>query len=41
MIVTALRLADVRAVQHAELRFGPGLNLVVGGNGGGKTTVLD
>ena len=41
MIVTALRLADVRAVQHAELRFGPGLNLVVGVNGVGKTTVLD
>ena len=37
----ALRLAGVRAVQQAELRFGPGVNLVVGVNGVGKTTALD
>lgn len=41
MLVTALRLASVRAIQDAELRFGAGVNLVVGVNGVGKTTVLD
>ena len=41
MRVTRLKLTNVRAIRAAELRFGPGLNLVTGVNGAGKTTVLD
>lgn len=41
MIVTELRLANVRAIRTLELRFRPGLNLLVGTNGMGKTSVLD
>ena len=36
-----LKLANVRAIRAAEFRFSPGVNLVVGVNGAGKTTVLD
>ncbi len=41
MRVARLNLANVRAIEAAELRFQPGFNLVVGVNGIGKTTVLD
>ena len=41
MRVTRLKLANVRAIKAAEFRFLPGINLVVGVNGAGKTTVLD
>lgn len=41
MIVSALKLADVRAIHVAELRFLPGFNIVAGSNGVGKTTILD
>ncbi len=41
MIVTRLKLANLRAIQSAEFRFQPGLNLIVGINGVGKTSVLD
>ena len=41
MIVTRLKLANVRAVEAAEYRFQPGVNLIVGVNGVGKTSVLD
>ena len=41
MRVARLKLANVRAIEAAELRFRPGFNLVVGVNGVGKTTVLD
>ena len=41
MRVTRLKLANVRAVEVAELHFQPGFNLVAGVNGVGKTTVLD
>jgi ABC-type multidrug transport system ATPase subunit len=41
MIVTELKLANLRAVELAEFHFQPGFNLVVGVNGVGKTTVLD
>jgi predicted ATP-binding protein involved in virulence len=40
MIVTRLKLANLRAIEAAELRFQPGVNLIVGVNGVGKTTVL-
>ena len=41
MRVTRLKLANVRAIKAAEFRFLPGVNLVVGVNGAGKTTVLE
>ena len=41
MRVTRLKLANIRAVDVAELHFQPGFNLVAGINGVGKTTVLD
>lgn len=41
MIVKRLHLARVRAFDHAEFDFTPGMNLLVGVNGVGKTTVLD
>lgn len=40
MIVTALKLTNVRAIETAEFTFRPGFNLIVGVNGVGKTTVL-
>ena len=41
MRVTSLKLANVRAIETAEFLFQPGFNLIVGGNGVGKTSVLD
>ena len=41
MIVTDLGLANVRGIEAAEFSFQPGLNLIVGVNGAGKSTVLD
>ena len=41
MIVTGLKLANLRAIKAAEFHFQPGLNLIVGVNGVGKTSVLD
>ncbi|MGH2359028.1 MAG: AAA family ATPase [bacterium] len=41
MIVTRLKLANVRAIETAAFTFQHGFNLVVGVNGVGKTTVLD
>lgn len=41
MRVIRLRLADVRRFAEAELRPGPGLNLITGDNGAGKTSVLE
>jgi predicted ATP-binding protein involved in virulence len=41
MIVTKLKLTNVRGVEAAEIVFKAGLNLIVGVNGVGKTTALD
>jgi len=41
MRVTALKLANLRAIETAEFRFQPGFNLIVGVNGVGKTSMLD
>jgi predicted ATP-binding protein involved in virulence len=41
MNITRLQLANMRALEQAELDFMPGMNLLVGVNGVGKTTVLD
>lgn len=41
MIVTRLKLTNVRGIEDAEFAFKAGLNLIVGVNGVGKTTALD
>jgi DNA replication and repair protein RecF len=41
MILSELTLRDVRCVEHAELALHPGLNLIWGGNGSGKTSLLE
>ena len=41
MRVTRVKLANVRAIEVADLHFRPGFNLVAGINGVGKTTVID
>lgn len=41
MIVTQIKLTNLRAIETATFRFQPGFNLIVGVNGVGKTSVLD
>ena len=41
MLITRLDLRNVRNVDDASLELGPGLNLFVGDNGAGKTSVLE
>ena len=41
MIVSSLKLTNLRAIETAEFHFRPGFNLIVGVNGVGKSTVLD
>lgn len=41
MQIQKLTLTNVRAFEHAEFEFQPGMNLLVGVNGAGKSTVLD
>ena len=41
MIVTRLQLRDFRSYERGELRLGPGLTVVSGQNGAGKTNLLE
>ncbi len=41
MWVSDLRIRDVRNIESAEIALGPGLNLFVGDNAQGKTTILE
>ncbi|MBF0285680.1 MAG: DNA replication and repair protein RecF [Magnetococcales bacterium] len=41
MVLEQLALHDFRNIANARLAFGPGLNLVVGGNGQGKSNLLE
>lgn len=41
MHISRLDLQDIRSIQQARLMPGPGLNLLVGENGAGKTSVLE
>nr|CRH07619.1 Putative DNA replication and repair protein recF, putative gap repair protein [Candidatus Magnetococcus massalia] len=41
MYLACLTLRDFRNIEAAELRFGPGLNLITGANGHGKSNLLE
>ncbi|HEX4691730.1 MAG TPA: DNA replication and repair protein RecF [Solirubrobacteraceae bacterium] len=41
MHATRLQLRDFRSYEHAELRLGPGLTVIAGRNGAGKTNLLE
>lgn len=41
MILGRLRIQDLRCLRDAELEFGPGLNLITGANGAGKSSVIE
>jgi DNA replication and repair protein RecF len=41
MILTRLTIQDLRCIEDAELAFGPGLNLITGANGAGKSSVIE
>src|SRR5438093_2561072 len=41
MNIQRLKVAGLRAFDQEEFEFNPGMNLLVGVNGVGKTTVLD
>ncbi|MDD2715664.1 MAG: AAA family ATPase [Candidatus Wallbacteria bacterium] len=41
MMIKHLEITNFRTFKHAEFNFEPGMNLIVGINGVGKTTVLD
>jgi DNA replication and repair protein RecF len=41
MSLTELTVANVRCIEHAELVIAPSLTLVSGGNGSGKTSLLE
>ncbi len=41
MRVTRLQLRDFRSYERGELRLGPGLTVVAGRNGAGKTNLLE
>lgn len=41
MILSSLRLKNLRSHKYLELIFSDGLNYIIGGNGVGKTTILE
>src|SRR6266550_3327520 len=41
MHLTRARLRDFRNYERVEIAFGPGLNVVAGANGAGKTNLLE
>src|SRR4029078_8996083 len=41
MRVTRLQLRDFRSYERGELRLGPGLTVIAGQNGAGKTNLLE
>lgn len=41
MLISKLKLSNIRGIEHAEFTFQPGFNLLIGVNGAGKTTILD
>jgi DNA replication and repair protein RecF len=41
MYIRTLQVADFRSWQHAELEFEPGISVLIGANGEGKTNLLE
>jgi len=41
MQLIELRIKDLRCIEQAELRLNPGINLITGANGAGKTSVIE
>ncbi|MGH8284818.1 MAG: AAA family ATPase, partial [Steroidobacteraceae bacterium] len=41
MILDELSVENVRCLQRTDMRLHPGLNLIWGGNGSGKTSLLE
>jgi DNA replication and repair protein RecF len=41
MSLQSLQITNVRCIQRAELEFAPGLNVISGANGSGKTSILE
>lgn len=41
MILSRLAIQDLRCIEGADLAFGPGLNLITGANGAGKSSVIE
>lgn len=41
MALAELSLQDLRCIESARLEFGPGINLIYGANGAGKTSLLE
>ena len=41
MIVSRVRMTNVRSRHELEVEFGQGLTILVGPNGAGKTTVME
>lgn len=41
MILQRLRVERLRCLAEADLRLGPGLNLITGGNGAGKSSLIE
>lgn len=41
MQLTELRIKDLRCIQQAELHLAPGINLITGANGAGKTSAIE
>ena len=41
MQLLELRIKDLRCIEQAELSFGPGINLITGANGAGKTSIIE
>lgn len=40
-MITRLRIRDLRVIEHIDIDPGPGINVILGGNGAGKTSVLE
>src|SRR5215469_6408161 len=41
MSLSEVAINNLRCIEHAEIRLPPGLTLVYGGNGSGKTSLLE
>ncbi len=41
MLLNELRVENLRNIERLNIEFAPGLNLIEGGNGAGKTSILE